>query len=126
MFLEGALQKGVDDNGNARYDWENKITVKLGEADIGEILAVLNGIKDSAGYKGSLYHQTPGGGNKSITFAINQREGQNYVPADGYKLRIASQDAQKNLTQVQQLISPAEAEILKTLLQRGLVRMFGW
>jgi len=126
MFLEGATQKGVDENGNARYDWEKKITVKLGENDIGEILSVLNGIKDSAGYKGSMYHQTPGGGNKSITFAINQQEGKDYNPTQGYKLRIAAQDASKNLTQVQQLISPAEAEILKALLQRALVRMFGW
>lgn len=126
MFLEGAPQVGVDDNDNARYDWQNKITVKLGENDIGEILAVLNGLKDSAGYKGSLYHQTPGGGNKSITFAINQPEGKNYEPSMGYKLRIASQDAQKNLKQVQLIINPAEAEIIKALLGRAIVRMFGW
>jgi hypothetical protein len=128
MFLSAAKQTGTDENGNASFDWSEgkKITVKLGVNDVSEILAVINGVKDSAGYKGSLYHQTPGGGNKSITFEINAPKEGDYYPSMGYRLRIAAQDKDKNLTEVKQLISPAEAEVLKALLPRGIAALHNW
>ena len=73
VFLEMANQKkDKDDKGNARFDWENKIRFKLGESDIGEILAVLTGLQKGVGppvktdtgfdsktkHKG-LYHSNP-------------------------------------------------------------------
>src|SRR5687768_5293221 len=72
FFLVGASQNGEDANGNAKFGWkpeEGAITCKLGVNDLGEIIAVLTGLQQAAGYKGSLYHQTPGGGNKVIKFA---------------------------------------------------------
>lgn len=61
VFLVGANQlKTNDANGNSQFGWkEGAITVKLGENDLGEILAVLEGRKESVGTKESLYHQTP-------------------------------------------------------------------
>jgi len=41
-FMDAANQKeGTDENGNARFDWDNKITFKIGEIDAGELLAFL-------------------------------------------------------------------------------------
>jgi hypothetical protein len=119
MFLTGAKQTGKDENDNASFDWGNKITVKLGINDIGEFLSVLSGAKNSVGQKGSLFHQTPGGGNKSVGFGYNDQNG-------GYNLRISAQDKDKNTSYIQQVLSAAEAEVLKALLQRAVVRIYEW
>lgn len=68
VFLEMANQKGKDGNGNANFDWGNKIRFKLGVSDIGEFLAVTTGVKDGVGpfdtgnkkHKG-LYHANQSG-----------------------------------------------------------------
>lgn len=119
MFLVMAKQTGVDDNGNASYDWkETAITVKLGDNDLGELIAVLEGRQDAAGYKGSLYHETPGGGNKVINF---QRMD------NGYGLKISAQDADKNkLGPYSIVISNGEAATLTTLLKTAVTRIYDW
>lgn len=51
-FLIGANQiPSGEGNDNAAFAWKEGITVKLGEADLGEILSVLEGRKDSVGTK---------------------------------------------------------------------------
>src|SRR6187402_2909445 len=68
-FLMAANQTGTDANGNAQFDWDNKITIKLGENDLGEIMSVLERRKNEVGFNGKgLYHQSPNGGNKVIYF----------------------------------------------------------
>lgn len=66
VFLEMAKQIGQDENGNARFDWPNKLKFKLDELDIGEILAVIYGRQTGIGPKGEkghkgLYHQNDRG-----------------------------------------------------------------
>lgn len=57
------LEKSNDPK-NAAFAWSNEnrlVRFKLEAVDIAEILLVLRGKKESAGAKGSLYHQTPKG-----------------------------------------------------------------
>lgn len=114
-FLSMAQQSGVDDNGNARFDWDNQVIVKLEEVDIGEILAVLRGIKPSVGAKGSLFHQSPSGENKVIKFNTNENE--------GYYINISSQDSNKNVVKGGHTITEGEGQILVVFLTKALDKM---
>lgn len=110
MFLIGANQlKENNSNGDATFDWKNPITVKLGENDLGEILAVLEGRKDAVGYKNGLYHETPGGGSKIINFQAVE---------NGYSLNISAQDKEKNLKKVFLTLTHGEASIMAVLIKR--------
>src|SRR5688572_11312265 len=66
-FLTVAKQTADDKNGNATFAWQGdkneKAIVKLGEADLGELISVLERRKNSVGMKGSLFHQSPDGSN---------------------------------------------------------------
>lgn len=123
VFLEMSNQTGKDDKGNARFDWDNKIRFKLGDADIGEIISVLVGVKDGVGpfdkdkekYKG-LFHSNPNG--NSILYLGKDRNG---------ILRIClSVKKDGNQIRVQHAITIGEACILNTLLRRAIEVMYGW
>ena len=118
FFLSFSKQIGKNEDGNATFDWDKAIRIKLGENDISEILTVLHGQKDSVGTKGSLYHQTPGGGNKIIEFSGNQ---------EGYYLAVSAQDKDKNNSgKIYQKLTLAEGVLLSVLLKCGLETMFAW
>jgi len=118
-FLMAAKQANGDDaNGNAKFDWDNGITVKLGENDLFEILSVLEGRKESVGTKGSLFHQTPGGGNKSI--GLQEKD-------NGFFLSISAQNKEK--TEVKKVfmnLSHSEASGLCVLIKKTIERIFEW
>ena len=123
VFLEMASQTEKDDKGNARFDWGNKIRFKLGDADIGEIISVLVGVKDGVGpfdeknkkYKG-LFHSNPSG--NAILYFGKDRNG---------TLRICL-SVQKNgdQTRVQHAITIGEACFLNILLRRAIELMYDW
>ena len=119
-FLEMANQlPGRDANDNQKFDWDNKITVKLGALDIGEILLVLEGHKDSVGTKGknSLFHKTSKG-NKVINFSYSKEY-------KNFSLKISSQDEEtKKRASFNQLISLAEGVIIRELLKSAIVKMY--
>lgn len=123
VFLEMANQKGKDDNGNARFDWDNKIRFKLGESDIGEILTVLIGIKDGVGpfdsvkqrYKG-LFHSNPNG--NAVLYFGKDKGGTIHIYLSVKK------GEEKN--RVQHAISLGEACVLGTLLRRAIEVMYRW
>lgn len=123
VFLEMANQKGKDNKGHAQFDWENKIRFKLGEADIGELLAVLVGLQKSVGpfdtesgkHKG-LFHSNPSG-NAIMHFGKDDNGRFNIylsVKKSGEK------------TVVRHTISKGEACCLSTLLRRALEVMYRW
>jgi hypothetical protein len=123
VFLEMAKQKGKDDNKNARFDWENKICFKLGEADIGEILAVLVGLQKGAGpydtqqgkHKG-LFHSNQSG-NAILGFGKDD--------AGRFKIYLSvKKNGEK--TAVSHLISKGEACVLSTLLRRAIEVIYRW
>lgn len=123
VFLEMADQRGKDENGNARFDWDNKISFKLGESDIGELLAVLVGLKNGVGpfdtskqkHKG-LFHSNPNG--NAILYFGKDEHGRFRI-----YLSVKKGDT-KNA--VQHTISKGEACVLSTLLRRAIEVMYRW
>lgn len=120
VFMVATKQTGTDSNGNASFDWKEKaINVKLGENDLGEIIAVLERRKQSVGTKGSLFHETPGGGNKIIGFEYNKDRG-------FYSLSVSSKDKSGGLSKVNLTVSDSEASILLVLLKRAVEKIYQW
>lgn len=123
VFLEMANQKGKNSDGNANFDWDSKIRFKLGESDIGELLAVLVGFQKGAGpfdpakkgHKG-LFHRNPSG-NAILHFGHDSEN----------RLRIhlsVKKDEQK--TAIGHVISKGESMVLSTLLRRAVEVMYRW
>ena len=123
VFLEMANQLGKDDQGNAKFDWDNKLPFKMGVADIGELLATMVGMQGGVGtydqssgrYKG-LYHSNKNG-NAILKFEKNQNGRLNIqlsVKRDGVQ------------SSVYHTISNGEACVLSTLLRRALEIMYRW
>ncbi len=116
-------KNGKDDNGNAHFDWENKIRFKLGEADIGEILAVLVGIQDGVGpfdslkkkHKG-LFHSNQTG--NAILYFGKDENGR-------FRIYLSVKRGEEKSV-VQHTISKGEACVLSTLLRRAIEIMYLW
>lgn len=132
LFLDVAKQNGeLDQNGNAtfawrRWDkdnkqWENEdkaVVVKLGQADIGEMLAVISGRKDAVASGKGLYHENEKG-NSSIDFKTYGKA--NEAPTT-FLLTVTSkkQDAKEAL-RISHSLSFGEAEVLRVFLQQALL-----
>lgn len=133
MFWTGTVQKGEDDKGNASFDWQTKekpgkqVCLKLGDPDVGDLLAVLNGQKPQVGGMAGkgIYHENDKG-NSSLTFKYNDGKVddgkgnmvQKYEPS--YRLRVSSKVG-STLIAAEHSITLGEAEILKEILL-GYVR----
>lgn len=124
VFLEMANQKqGKDDKGNARFDWENKVRFKLGENDIGELLAVLVGLQDGIGpfdvskdkNKG-LFHSNKNG--NAILYFWKDEHKRFHIYLNVKK--------ENEKTVVKHAISKGEACILSTLLRRAIEIIYRW
>src|SRR5690606_2561671 len=75
IFWVITQQTGTDSNDNATFGWNDdnkKVIFKLGEVDIGEILAVLNGVKTQVGSDKGLFHQNDKG-NTSFQFTYSDK-----------------------------------------------------
>ena len=121
VFMSMAPQSGQQDAaGNPTFLWkEKKITVSLGETDVGEILAVLRGWKNEVGTKGCLYHESPKGGSKMINFS----KGQN----GGFYLQVSHKDKEGNKHGPYSVIlSDADSVLLLVLLEKVILEMYGW
>ncbi len=126
VFLEMANQKGENPNGNANFDWENKIRFKLGESDIGEILAVLAGLKKGVGppipkdgkpsNKG-LFHSNDNG-NAILHFAEDDSQ--------RIWVRLSVQRNGEEPRRITHSMSQGEACVLHTLLRRAIEVMYRW
>lgn len=123
VFLEMANQKGKDDKDNARFDWDNKIRFKLGEADIGEILSVMAGLQPAVGpfdstsgkHKG-LFHSSQNG--NAILYFGKDTNGR-------FRIYLSVKRGNEK-TVVQHTISKGEACFLGTLLRRAVEVMYRW
>lgn len=127
-----ATQQIPSANENAAFGWKDKgktVTIKLGEPDIGEILAVVNGAKDSMGRKESpdkpgkgLYHQSPAGSTTMTLQAYkNEKSGE-----WSYSMRLASKNKEGKLTEVKHQLTLGEAQYVKLLLEHYVVASYGW
>lgn len=122
FFLEMARQKtaaGSNEGGKqtATFDWESKITVKLGFMDICGMLLVLEGRCEQVGGGRGLFHDTPG-----ANTVINLRH--NTEPS-GYVLEVSRKPkragAEPLRTRV--LLSEAEGLGVRCVFQRALFHM---
>lgn len=119
FFIELAGQKtmaGRERGANtyATFDWDNKITVKLGFPDICEILMVLEGrVPHIGGDRKGLYHASKQG-NTLIALARDAQRGTYYLSLS--RKRNGDSDAQR----IGIGLSEAEATGLRCLLQTGL------
>lgn len=132
FFWETAQQTGVDENGNASFAWQDstkKVTMKLDTPDIGEILAVLNGRKDSVGpppkdgskYPGGLFHKNTSGSTTMQFARVQGKDGKQ----DYYAIRLASKKG-NNLIEAKHTITLGEAEVLRILLNDAISAMYSW
>ncbi len=130
VFWTGALQNGKDKNNNAVFAWPSKsdntninksVIFKLGQTDLGEIIAVLNGIKNEVGlatgnFKGSLFHKNENG-NTTLGFTKAKDL--------GYYVRLAKKtNTSSQLIEVKHTLSFSEGEILRVLLEDIVREMF--
>ena len=112
LFVDGAAQAG-----EKQFDWENKITMKWGLADIGPVLATLQGRQPQA----KLFHQSE---KANSAFDLTFREDPERAP---YALSISRQDAtDKSLRKVSIPLTHAEAAVLEAALRSAVSRLIGW
>jgi len=123
IFVEFANQEKTQD-GQKSFDWANKITMKLGVADIGEILATIAGKQDGIGqldrdgkHKG-LFHQTDKG-NTILQLAKGGK-------ANMFYLRISSQPKGQQVVAITHSMTVGESMILETLLKSAIPTIHRW
>ncbi len=120
FFLEMARQKPSEERGRgpARFDWQNRATVKLDFADICEILLVLEGRKERAGgaRANGIYHEN-GGANTLIDVRRDAERG-----GIGVGLSKKTKGGEQ-LFRGRLLLSEAEALGLRCVFQSGLFFM---
>lgn len=132
VFWTSANQTGEDEKGNSRFDWKSdknpeskQVVMLLGDPDIGEILCVLNGVKNKVGQPSGkgLFHQT--NDTASSSFSLEKR--QNSDPSkydDGYIMRISSK-RNNELVAVSHSLSLGEGEILRVMLSNAIIEKYG-
>lgn len=125
VFLEMATQlPEKDKNGNSTFDWENKLSYKLGPVDMAELLLVLQNIKNGVGpkdkntenYRG-LFHSS------GINSAILKFERGKY---DGYYLGLNVKKGESAAVSLKHSITNAEGTILQILLRRAIELIYDW
>lgn len=112
VFVEGANQSG-----ERQFDWERKIIMKWGFADLGAMLAVLQGRQPEA----KLFHQTE---TATSAFGLVTRSDPDRAP---YLMSVSRQEtADKSVRKVTIPVTHAEAAILETALRTAVTRLLGW
>jgi hypothetical protein len=112
VFVDAASQSG-----EKQFDWENKITMKWSLADLGPVLAVLQGRQLQA----KLFHQSE---KASSAFELSLREDPERAP---YLVSLSRQDStDKSLRKVTIPLTHGEAAILETALRAAVNRLLRW
>ena len=112
VFVDATVQAG-----EKQFDWENKITMKWGLADLGAILAVLQGRETQA----KLFHQSE---KANSAFELLRRDDPKRAP---YWVSVSRQDdAAKAGKKVMIPGTHGEAAVLETALRTAVARLLGW
>jgi hypothetical protein len=117
LFLVMARQI-PSDNENAAFAWSdenNVVKLKLGDPDVGELLAVLRGLKSEVGTGKGLYHQNSKG-NSSLNFSYNQEKNSFFLAG--------SSKRGDNLVKISHMVTVGEAMILQVLLEEFIRREY--
>lgn len=112
VFVDAAAQSG-----EKQFDWENKITMKWGLADLGSTLAALQGRVPQA----KLFHKSE---KANSACELTYQDDPERAP---YLLSISRQDAaDKSLRKVTIPLGHGEAAVLETALRTAVTRILGW
>jgi hypothetical protein len=135
VFWTMTEQIGEDENGNASFNWVSEknpngkqVVISLGDPDIGEFLAVLNGVKKKVGQPNGkgLYHETSEKANKGMTFEFVEKEvkpGETPQYDPGYRVGLSKKD-ENGVVRFSHTISLGEAEILKILFTDAIRKKY--
>jgi len=124
FFLELARQKTVASSSStgrlvATFDWENKLTVKLGLLDVCSLLLVLEGRSEQAGNgRGGLFHDTAG-----ANTVINLRH--QPEPAAGFALEVSRKTKRdgNDVQRMRLILNEGEAIGLRCVFQLAIFPM---
>ena len=112
VFVDAATQSG-----EKQFDWDRKVTMKWGLADLGAALATLQGRTSEA----KLFHESE---KANSACELTRREDPERAP---YLMSISRQDAaDKSLRKVTIPVSQAEAAVLETILSTAITRILDW
>ena len=112
LFVNAASQTG-----EKQFDWDNRIIMKWGLADVGQVLATLQGRQPQA----KLFHQTD---KANSACDLTLRDDPDRAP---YALSISRQDAaDKSLRKVSISLTHGEAAVLEAALRVAVCRLVGW
>ena len=112
LFLEAAAQSG-----ERQFDWEHKVTMKCGLADLGQLIATLQGRQPVA----KLFHQTE---KANSACELTQRDDPERAP---YLMSLSRQDtSDKSLRKVAIPLTHGEAAVLECALRAATTRLLGW
>ena len=112
VFVDAAAQSG-----ERQFDWENKITMKWSLADLGTVLATLQGRLPQA----KLFHQSE---KANSAFELTAQDDPARAP---YLVNLSRQDAaDKSLRKVMLPLRHGEAAVLETALRVAVTRLLGW
>lgn len=112
IFVDAAAQSG-----EKQFDWENKITMKWGLADVGSVLAALQGRLPQA----KLFHQSD---KANSACDLIYQDDPDRAP---YLLSVSRQEAaDKSLRKVAIPLTHGEAAVLESALRAAVARLLGW
>lgn len=112
VFVDAASQSGPK-----QFDWEQKLTMKWGLADLGAVLATLQGRQPQA----KLFHQSE---KANSAFELAAQEDPQRAP---YMMSMSRQEeAVKTVRKVGIPLTHAEAAVLETALRTAVIRLLGW
>lgn len=112
VFVDAALQSG-----EKAFDWEQKLTMKMGLNDLGMVLAVLQGRQPQA----KLFHQLQ---KSNSAFELTSQADPQRAP---YFMMVSRQDGKtKSVRKVSIPVTHAEAAVLECALRSAVVRLLGW
>ena len=107
----------TNQSGEKQFDWENKITMKWGLADVGTVLATLQGHLPQA----KLFHQSE---KANSAFELTSRDDPERAP---WFMTVSRQDsADKSLRKVTIPLTHGEAAVLETALKAAINRLLRW
>ena len=112
VFVDAAAQSG-----EKQFDWDRKITMKWGIADLGQVLATLQGRQGAA----KLFHQSE---KANSAFELTPREDPAKAP---FIMSVSRQDAaDKSVRKVAIPITHAEAAVLEAAMRVAISRILDW
>lgn len=111
VFVDAAAQSG-----EKQFDWENKLTMKWALADLGPVIATLQGRQPVA----KLFHQSE---KANSAAELTARDDPDRAP---FLLSVSRQATDKTVKKITIPVIGGEAAILECALRAAVARLLGW